>query len=182
MDTQSHLQAQSHRRPDWVARAKIRLGEEIDLPDLEWEGEFAHYRKVYAEAYGRVQKGLALIWIAELTGVGLLGQAFTQLNCDRPELADGMERAYLYSFRIKPKYRSAGLGERLLLTIEDYFRQQGFTYLTLNVAKDNLAAQRFYWRYGYRTVAHEPGVWSYPDQFGVWHQVEEPAWRMEKPL
>lgn len=176
------VQSQLPDHPDWVSRVRVRLGVESDLPVLEWDGEFAHFRKVYADTFSRVQKGLALIWIADLPEEGLIGQAFTQLNCDRPELADGKMRVYLYSFRIKPLYRNSGLGARLLGTIEEYLRQRGFGTLTLNVAKENLAAQRFYWRNGFHTVASEPGIWSYPDQFGVWHQVEEPAWRMEKKL
>ena len=37
-------------------------------------------------------------------------------------------------------------------------------------------------RRGYYVVAPEPGIWSYPDEKGVWHRVEEPAWRMEKKI
>jgi ribosomal protein S18 acetylase RimI-like enzyme len=61
-------------------------------------------------------------------------------------------------------------------------RQREFRYITLNVARDNPRAQQLYVRRGYYVVAPEPGIWSYPDEKGVWHRVEEPAWRMEKML
>jgi ribosomal protein S18 acetylase RimI-like enzyme len=55
-------------------------------------------------------------------------------------------------------------------------------YVTLNVAKDNKDAIKLYLSRGYEVVAPEPGIWQYQDHYGVWHQVIEPAWRMEKKL
>jgi len=185
---------------DWVSRVIIRPANESDLPGLEWDGEYAHFRKLYANAYQRCANGTAVLWVAELNGSVedpgcfsrvedpgcftrvIIGQVFIQFICDRPELADGFQRAYLYSFRIQPQFRRAGLGSRVLQVVEKDLCQRGFRYVTLNVAKTNVDAQRLYFRCNYRIVAHEPGVWSYPDQFGVLHNVEEPAWRMEKNL
>lgn len=75
-----------------------------------------------------------------------------------------------------------GLGTRVMEIVEEDLRARGFQIVTLNVAKDNPGAQRLYERRGYVRVAHEPGIWSYPDENGVWHTVVEPAWRMEKNL
>ena len=36
------------------------------------------------------------------------------------ELADGIDRAYLFSFRLKPDYRNHGLGSFMLEFIESY--------------------------------------------------------------
>lgn len=168
--------------PDWLDRVIIRPATRADLPDLEWEGELTHFRKVFADAYRRSEQGLSLIWIAVLPGMGLIGQVFIQLICDRHELADGRQRAYLYSFRVRPRYRGQGLGTRILQVVEDNLAERGFGRITLNVAKDNPRAQELYVRCGYQRVANEPGIWSYPDEKGIWHTVEEPAWRMEKDL
>ncbi len=173
------------RRPvdkSWLAQVIIRPVSYEDLPDMEWDGEFTHFRRVYAEAYQRMQRGYSVLWVAELPGVGLIGQVFIQLTCDRPELADGVERAYLYSFRVRTPYRDRGLGSYIMDVVEDDLRRRDFRYVTLNVARDNPRAQQLYVRRGYHVVAPEPGIWSYPDEHGVWHQVEEPAWRMEKEL
>lgn len=169
-------------RASWMDRVVIRLLKRDDLPDLEWDGEFTHFRRVYADAYQRMLRGLSLLWVAELPGKGVIGQVFIQLTCDRPELADGRERAYLYSFRVRKEYRSNGLGARILETVEEDLHQRNFQFVTLNVARDNLRAQQLYIRKGYRVIAPEPGIWSYPDEKGIWHRVEEPAWRMEKKL
>jgi ribosomal protein S18 acetylase RimI-like enzyme len=90
--------------------------------------------------------------------------------------------AYIYGFRIQPAYRSRGIGSHVLETIESDLVRRGFHRITLNVARENLAARRLYERQGYRIVAPEPGVWSYLDEEGQRQHVNEPAWRMEKEI
>lgn len=166
----------------WLERVIIRPMEEKDLPELEWDGAYTHFRRVYTEAFRRMLRGLALIWVAEYPGAGVIAQVFIQLICERNELADGKQRAYLYSFRVQPAFRSGGLGTRMVNFVEDDLRARGFEYLTLNVAKDNSRAIELYERLGYLIEAHEPGRWSYIDHLGVRQYVEEPAWRMKKHL
>jgi ribosomal protein S18 acetylase RimI-like enzyme len=167
---------------DPFSGVEVRLAGREDLIALEWEGEYTHFRKVYEEAFVRMQSGLTLIWVLDLPGTGIIGQAFIQLHCGRPELADGLDRAYMYAFRVRPQYRSLGLGSMLLEYIERYLISRHFSFMTLNVAKDNPRAQKLYLKHGYRVVAHEPGDWSYLDDRGVIQYVHEPAWRMEKKL
>jgi ribosomal protein S18 acetylase RimI-like enzyme len=166
----------------WLARVQIRKMVEEDLPSLEWDGEYSHFRRVYMDAFDRFQRGLSVLWVAELPEVGVIGQVFIQLICDRPELADGSTRAYLYSFRVRPEYRSSGLGTRIMQGVFNDLRQRGFLSLTLNVAKDNPRARKLYERNHFRIVAHEPGRWTFQDEKGRWQTVEEPAWRMERHL
>lgn len=169
-------------RLSWMTQVSIRLLTEADLPALEWEGEYTRYRRLYADAYLRAQRGQAVLWVADLARVGVIGQLFVQLITDRQELADGKQRAYIYAFRIRPAYRNSGLGTRMLLKAEADLRRRGFHYATLNVAKENLRALSLYQRMGYRILASEAGRWSYPDENGKWHAVEEPSWRMEKQI
>jgi ribosomal protein S18 acetylase RimI-like enzyme len=173
---------QSSTMDKWLNQVEIRHLTHEDLPALEWEGEYTHFRKVYADAYQRVVAGLSVVWVADLAGTGIIGQVLVQLICDRPELADGSFRAYVYAFRVRPPYRSMGLGSRIMHVVEDDLHGRGFQVVTLNVAKDNPRARELYERLGYLVVAHEPGVWSYQDHLGNWRQVNEPAWRMEKTL
>lgn len=160
----------------------IRKAEQGDLPALEWNGEYRHFRTLYSDIYQHSQRGNALMWVLELPGSGVIGQLFIQLVSARKELADGFSRAYLYAFRIQPQYRSMGLGSQLITYVEaDLFRRR-FRWVTLNVAKNNDRARRFYERHGYHIVADEPGRWSYTDELGNRRDVVEPAWRMEKDL
>ncbi len=167
---------------DWLALVTIRLAIEEDLTALEWEGEYVHFRKLYRQVYESVSRDNALIWIAELDPAGLVGQLFVQLISGRRELADGLRRAYIYGFRVKPAYRDSGLGWRLLEHVENDLTRRGFQWVTLNVGQDNPDAQRFYRRHGYHVVSAEPGRWSYIDHLGVLRDVHEPAWRMEKKI
>lgn len=161
---------------------QIRTASRIDLPGLEWNGEFIHFRRLFAEAYRLVEQGEAIMWVADLSGVGLIGQLFVQVNSQNQALADGIKRAYIYGFRVQTLYRGVGIGSRLLKTAEDDIIQRGFRSIILNVSQDNVAARRLYERFGYHVIAHEPGIWSYIDHLGRRRQIHEPAWRMEKQI
>jgi len=165
-----------------IEKINIRRMTREDLPALEWDGEFTHFRNVYKSVYNRMQQGTADAWVAESPQAEIIGQVFLQYLSDRPELADGWNRAYLYSFRIKPLYRNLGLGSFMLGVLEKSLINRHFHRLTLNVARDNLDAIRLYKRLGFHIVAEEPGTWSYIDHKGNWQTVEEPSWRMEKQL
>jgi ribosomal protein S18 acetylase RimI-like enzyme len=129
-----------------------------------------------------VEQGAALIWIAEMNSQGLIGQCFVSLRRNRPELADGIVRAYIYGFRVKPKYRNRGIGTHIMLTIEEDLHERKFQQVTLNVGQDNQPARRFYERLGYVVVGSDPGYWSYIDDKGRRIDMHEPAWRMVKTL
>ena len=166
----------------WLHELKYRHILKSDLPALEWDGEFAHFRRLFAEAYQSAQLGRAVLWMAEVVDFDLIGQLFVQLNSGRTELADGSYRAYVYGFRVKTAYRGYGVGSRFLEVVETDLIKRGYSRVTLNVGRDNPDARRLYERSGYRVVAAEPGRWSYLDQYGERREVYEPSWRMEKVL
>lgn len=160
----------------------IRLVDREDLPALEWNGEYKHFRNLYQDAFRGMQRGDALMWMADLPNFGLVGQVFVSLNSSRPELADGKNRAYVYGFRVRPQYRKMGIGTHLMQVVEKDLYQRGYRLITLNVARVNHGALRLYNRLGYAISAPEPGNWYYFDEKGARHDVHEPAWRMEKSL
>jgi ribosomal protein S18 acetylase RimI-like enzyme len=161
---------------------QVRLALRSDLPRLEWAGELVHFRNIFAEAFRNSEQGTGLIWIVEFPGDGLIGQAIISLQSRRQELSDGGKRAYLYGFRVRPEFRNHGVGTLILQTIEADLIARGFRILTLNVAKENSAAQKLYQRLGFQIVSSEPGEWYYLDHEGHRQDVHEPAWRMEKLL
>jgi len=168
--------------PILLSRLKIRTVGAEDLPALEWDGEFTHFRLLYQDVYAQALQGNAVMWLVQLEGDGIIGQVFVSLVSRRSELADGKRRAYIYGFRVKPPYRSRGVGAYLMRWVEADLVRRGFYSATLNVARDNYSARKLYERLGYRVVAPEPGNWSYIDHLGQRHEVHEPAWRMEKIL
>lgn len=169
--------------PDWLAQVRIRRLTGEDLPALEWEGEYRRFRKVYREVYRRVENGLAVMWGAEYAEELLIGQVFVQLKMKgRMELADGARCAYVHSFRVRPEYRRAGLGTRLMEAAEGDLVRRGFQAVTLNVSRQNPAARRLYERLGYEVIGVDPGRWSYYDERGMLRSIEDPGWRMRKEL
>ncbi len=168
--------------PPKVSNVLIRQIEKDDLPDLEWDGEYIHFRRLYAEVYQSSVIGKALLWGAYYPGEGLIGQLFVQLTSARSELADGKQRAYIYGFRIKTPFRGYSIGTYMLHFIEQDLVKRGFKLVTLNVGQDNPSARRLYERNGYHVVSEEPGNWSYLDHLGHRQNIHEPAWRMEKTL
>ena len=170
----------SSKDRDLLAQLRIRHVQEKDLSALEWDGKYTHFRRVYQNSYYRQKQGKGLMWVVELPGNSIIGQVFIQFITDQPSLADGKNRAYLYSFRIKPIYRSLGIGTKLLQTVVSDLKRRKYHQVTLNVAKENLRAIQFYKDHGFQIKSEDPGVWSYPDHNGVWQTMREPSWRMIK--
>jgi ribosomal protein S18 acetylase RimI-like enzyme len=163
-------------------RLTIRHIHRDDLPHLEWEGEFSHFRHLYEHAFEQSLQGRAVLWIGELNKESVIGQLFVNLFSSRRELADGTTRAYIYGFRVRRSFQGIGIGSRMLLVAEQDLVRRGYSWAVLNVARDNRSARKMYEARGYRVVAPEPGHWSYIDHLGRVIKVNEPAWRMEKQL
>ncbi|MCW5876017.1 MAG: GNAT family N-acetyltransferase [Anaerolineales bacterium] len=167
----------------WLEGLTLRLATEADLPALEWEGEYAHFRKVYAQVFARARRGLALMWLAEEAAGRALAQLFVQLSSEAdPSAADGGRRAFIHSFRVRAELRGRGLGSRLLAHTEADLLARDFRQACLHVAHDNPAALRFYRRHSYRAIGTVAGEWSYYDHLGQLREVSEPGWRMLKDL
>lgn len=152
-----------------------------ELGALEWDGAYAHYRRIYGQTYDDVVRGQRLMLVAA-TGAKLVGQVFVQLSSSEMRFADGYSRAYLYSLRVRPDWQGLGLGTRLIGAAEAALRARGFRWAVIAAGKDNPGARRLYERLGYRAFAEDPGIWNYVDHTGARQSVAEPCWVMEKSL
>jgi ribosomal protein S18 acetylase RimI-like enzyme len=164
-----------------VEKVVIRPLEKSELPALEWDGAYTKFRRVYQQTYDEVERGQRLMLVAA-DGDRLVGQIFIQFTSADQSYADGFERAYLYSLRVRPEWQGHGLGTRLLEAAESILRARGFRIAVIAAAKDNAGAYRLYLRQGYRAFAEDPGVWYFTDVNGVRQTVEEPCWVLEKRL
>ena len=160
----------------------FRLVKSSDLPQLEWNGDYKHFRNVFKNAFEKSIAGKSKLWAVEILQVGLVGQAFVQLISSRLDLANGVDRAYIYAFRFKENYRNIGLGSSLLKVIESDLLKINYKEETLNVARENIRAIHFYQKHGFKIVAEESGEWSYRDHNNLLRIVVEPAWKMVKYL
>lgn len=161
---------------------QIREARFSDLRLLEWNGEYAHLRRLYHEIFYHTIEQHALMWVAVSTGYPMIGQVFVQLKSKRTSLADGKELAYVFSFRVVPDLRGCGIGSRMMNVVEKDLQERGYKRVCLNVVKTNFRAREFYLRHGYLVTREDPGEWSYQDNDGSWHHMKEPAWRLEKSL
>lgn len=84
----------------------------------------------------------------------------------------GTPLARLYSIAVEPRFRSIGVGDRLLESAEAAARTRGCVEVRLELRRDNPGARAFYERHGYREFEIQPDY--YEDHMD--------AVRMKKPL
>lgn len=68
--------------------------------------------------------------------------------------------AHLVTFAIHPGFRRMGLGAKLLEYLLNHAQDQSLDTVTLEVRHSNLAAQRFYERFGFKKIAIRPHYYS----------------------
>lgn len=163
-----------------LAQLFIREVKESDLPALEWDGEYTHFRNIYRRAWLEAERGQRILLVAELQEK-LIGQIFIHLHHDGCET--GRQRsAYLYSFRVRDPYRNLGVGSRLLARAEHILSDRNYRRATISVGKKNLDARRMYERLGYSVCGEDEGEWTFLDHQGSLRTVREPSYILEKKL
>lgn len=160
---------------------QIRLGTVDDLPALEWDGEYSHYREVYRAGMEDARRGHRALLVAEVDGK-VVGQIFLQFKSPIPIPGVNGKVGYLYAFRVRPERRGQGIGRALLATAERRLHHAGSEWAVIAVAQDNREARRLYERQGYTWLSDDPGEWSYTDDQGVERHVREPAHLLWKTL
>lgn len=78
--------------------------------------------------------------------------------------------------------RGRGIGTALIQSAEGRARGRGFQWIGLGVGDDNSSAARLYERLGYDAGIRYTAVWSYEDDTGVTHVVEDPRTFMVRDL
>ncbi len=169
---------------------KFRVAEESDLPLLEWHGEFTHFRNLFRLTYEGQVRGERLMLLADVNGFPV-GQVFLLFNqgtvlfqnvLRRKNNAPRQQRGYIYAFRVMSHLQGLGIGTRLMYESEAILMDQGCTWATISVAKDNPRAKKLYEHLKYQAYLEDEGRWNYVDHTGKVIQVHEPCWMMEKKL
>ncbi|MGD8552909.1 MAG: GNAT family N-acetyltransferase [Anaerolineales bacterium] len=160
---------------------RIRTATEADLPALEWDGEYIHFRRVYLQALREAKRDRRVIYLAETPGE-VVGQLFIHLHSIWKSAFGGAKAGYLHSFRVKPHFRGQGIGSRLLKTAEQELLERRYSRAVISVAKVNIRAQELYLQHGYNLFIEDPGEWAYVDHRGRLKHISEPAYVMVKTL
>ena len=168
---------------------QFRIAEESDLEKLEWYGQYAHFRNLFRLTYEGQLRGERLMLLADINGFPV-GQVFLLLN-QRINLWQSVvnrkgsqpeQRGYLYALRVMDHLQGMGLGTKLILEAERIMIENGSSWSTISVAKDNPGAKRLYHRLDYDVYMEDEGRWSYVDHTGKTIYVHEPCYMMEKRL
>lgn len=159
----------------------LRIAQAQDIKKLEWYGQFAHYRNLFRRSYKEQEIGNRLLLVMDCDGFPI-ARLFIQFLSNNLNIANGSDRAYLYSFTVMELFRNKGIGTKMLASAEEILRGRGYKMATISVAKDNPRALHLYQRMKYVTFAEDKGQWQYRDQFGKIRLVSEPCWLLQKYL
>lgn len=121
---------------------------EISIKDKEYMNEIVEMEKYTFGKFGGVD-----LWILKpIVKFGKVFAAFEEgkivgaaefiVAFDRPEI-------FLYGFSVMKEYREKGIGTKLLLHCEEYFKNYGKKIVSLTVDPKNIKAINLYKRIGY---------------------------------
>lgn len=160
---------------------RIRPIVKDDLPQLEWNGLFTHFRQVFWKSFIEQQLGDRHLLVAELNDQ-IIGRLFILHRRSQFERPPAQRSGYLYSFYVLEPFRGSGIGSALLTAAEAHLISLQIYTATMAVARTNHSALRLYQRHGYRLTGKDNGEWSYLDHLGVLRKVTEPCYFLEKSL
>lgn len=160
---------------------RIRPITQHDLPALEWNGLFTHFRHVFWKSYAEQLTGERRLLVAEQDHQ-IIGRLFILHRHAQFEQPPAHRRGYLYSFYVLEAYRGSGVGSALLRAAEAHLVDLHIGIAALAVARTNHRALQLYQRHGYRLTGQDKGEWSYIDHLGVLRKVTEPCYFLEKNL
>lgn len=164
-----------------ISSVRIRRVKKSDLPALEWEGQFTHFRKVYEHAFKEAERGDRVLLVAEANDK-LIGQIFIHLNAINLGTKLSVPTAYLHSFRVRSEYRNLGVGSKLLSHAEKLMRQMGIQLAVIAVSKSNPRALGLYEKWGFSVFREDSGQWSYLDHLGRLQEVHDPSYLLQKDI
>ncbi len=167
---------------EWLEHVNIRLIREADLPLLEWDGEYARYRKIYQEVYRNFEKGISLPYVAETEEDGVIGQVFLTRKEPNPAFCPRARYFFLSSFRIKPDFRERGLGNRLMQLCFREVKNHRLRDIFLSCSTDNNRARHFYEREGFRIIRMDENNWTYVNHEGIVVTEPQSAYLMRRTL
>jgi len=148
---------------------------------MEWDGEYTHFRQLYADHYAASRLGTTLIYIAETLEGKMVGQVFIQLTSRNSEVADGLHRAYLFSSASSPNIAVKALAASCCNLSKTSCCSGGLIAFGSTCTRQRTCPQalRTAWLPRYRGG---PGALALSRSLGEWHSVHEPAWKMLKKL
>lgn len=120
----------------------IRRCRRSDLALLEWDGEFARARALFARLFAFAHRR-GIVMLVASRGRDHLGQIWVDLARNPPG-------ALLWALRVKPGWRGRGVGTQLITAAEQVAARLAHPWAEIEVEPGNLRARALYERLGYR--------------------------------
>lgn len=99
----------------------------------------------------RIEQEIQEIWVAEYNSK-LVGELhLVWVSEDRDE-ANGINRAYLFSFRVHPDHQRKGVGSRLMKEVLQRISEQGFNEITIGVEQSESQLIEMYNSWGFNNL------------------------------
>lgn len=133
---------------------EIRKGTVQEFKDLWNNSNTTTYRYFLSN----VMAGNVDFWTIDLKN-DLIGELYVFWDSPDKDEANGIDRAYLCAFRIKPEYQNKGYGKQLLSTVVDEILGNGFTEITIGIDnREYLKLDKLYSSLGFTQVLKEKSV------------------------
>ncbi len=149
--------------------------EELGIVEVQVNFDWAAHQK-HRERLGRQDEGRAIYLVAWCGNIPV-GHVLLEWSgtTDEPMRSQLAHCPNLEDLFVAPKYRSKGVGSRLLQEAEARAKKECYPHIGLGVAVDNTSARRLYQRQGYVDAGfgeYKTGG-SYVDQEGMERTWEE---------
>lgn len=110
----------------------------------------------YGIEHGCIGRSFVIRYRGACAGALLLGEAIPW-ETDPPEMRE-MPFYRLMGFVVDRRFRGMGLGSAALeMAVQEVYREFGPRPIALGVHRDNLGAERFYLRHGFRKTSYMEG-------------------------
>ncbi|WP_274365663.1 GNAT family N-acetyltransferase [Paenibacillus thermotolerans] len=96
----------------------------------------------------RIEHDVQEIWVAEYKNM-LIGELHLIWISEDKDEANGINRAYLFSYRVHPDYQGKGIGSRLMKKVLHRILEKGFNEVTIGVEQAEKQLVQMYNAWGF---------------------------------
>lgn len=119
----------------------------------------ADWDKYKKMALDRMEKRELDIFVLERNNEFIAELMVNYVNHDLPTETIPNRRVYLEAFRVNKNLQKQGIGQKLIKSVIDYFKDRGYTEFTIGVEDDNEIAKHIYFKYGFiKEIDHGLGT------------------------
>ena len=130
---------------------EIRRLQVQELYSLTELFDYHDVEQMISECTRNMQDGIIDIFVLYENEI-LIGELHVMYESDDENYAIPGRRAYLFAFRVREDYQNKGYGTRLLKTVVDTLKEEGYCEFTVGVEDDNERAFHMYQAMGFHEL------------------------------